>query len=199
MGMFGNSQPFPPQAPVAASQNGWLPQLSPQLQQLAAAPPVAPPHPSFFAPGGAGRAIAGNIGDALLTMSGHSPIYAPLMAKQQSEQSQQMAELQRQMALAQFKNANPEPTAIQRNHDYFTSLGRPDLADSYLNAEANPQTLMTDPVTGTVGFYPKGGAGPSSSPDIPSVTDDAAGHAAYAALPKGAKFRTPDGLVRTKS
>lgn len=151
--------------------------------------------PSAFASGGTGRAIAGSIGDALLGLAGQKPIYAPIM----QDRRQQEADYQRQLALAQYKTTHPEPTAIQRNHDYFVSIGRPDLASSYLNAEANPQTLMTDPTTGAVGFYPKGGTPAVGSNMTPSqLTDDEAGYAAWNAAPSGSRFLDPQGKIRIK-
>jgi hypothetical protein len=51
----------------------------------------------FFGQGGAGRAIAGSIGDALLQQSGMAPIYAPQMQFQQAMAARQ-AEAERQRA-----------------------------------------------------------------------------------------------------
>ena len=44
--------------------------------------------PGFFGAGGAGRGIAGVIGDALLSASGRNPIYAPLVAQQRQQQQE---------------------------------------------------------------------------------------------------------------
>jgi hypothetical protein len=38
-----------------------------------------------------------------------------------------------------------------------------------LRAEANPMTLMTDPTTGQLGFYPKGGFQAPSQPAGPQT------------------------------
>lgn len=67
--------------------------------------------PGFFDQGGIGRPIAGYIGDALLNMSGGKPVYAPAMLEQQ----QQAAQYRRQLAIAQYKAANPDPTSIMQN------------------------------------------------------------------------------------
>jgi hypothetical protein len=64
-----------------------------------------------FRPGGAGRDIAGYVGDALLNMSGGKPIYAPMKA----QAAEQQAQLQRQMELARYKAQNPDPTGTMQN------------------------------------------------------------------------------------
>jgi hypothetical protein len=64
-----------------------------------------------FKPGGAGRDIAGYIGDALMSIGGGRPIYAPAKAEMRNQQSL----LDRQMALAQYKQANPDPTGTMQN------------------------------------------------------------------------------------
>jgi hypothetical protein len=64
-----------------------------------------------FKPGGAGRDIAGYIGDALANIGGARPVYGP--AKMQERQ--QELELQRAMQLAQYKQQNPDPTATMQN------------------------------------------------------------------------------------
>jgi hypothetical protein len=101
--------------------------------------------------------IAGIIGDGLSGLAGQPGMYARSLG----EGRQQQAELQRQMALAQYKQQNPDPTSMQRNYEYLKGM-RPDLAEQYLRAEANPQTLMTDPATGAVTFQPKGGPAPQA-------------------------------------
>jgi hypothetical protein len=117
-----------------------------------------------FKPGGAGRDVAGYVGDALLRLSGGDPVYAPMKA--QGLQQQQM--LQREMQLAAYKAQLPQdPTMMQRNYEYLKQT-RPDLAESYLRAEANPQTLMTDPMTGNLRFAPKGGEPMPSQPSAAS-------------------------------
>jgi hypothetical protein len=55
--------------------------------------------------------IAGIVGDALSGAAGQPGMYARTLA----EGHQQQAELQRQMALAQYKQANPDPTGTMQN------------------------------------------------------------------------------------
>jgi hypothetical protein len=117
--------------------------------------PIAKPKSGMF--GGNSRRIAGIIGDALGGLAGQPPLYA----QQQYAQRHDSEMLQRQMALAQWKMQNPDPTPMQRNYEYLKGM-RPDLAEQYLRAEANPQTLMTDPATGAVTFQPKGGLAPQA-------------------------------------
>lgn len=45
--------------------------------------------PAFFAQGGVGRAVVGNMADALLTMNGGRPIYQPAMQEHRHEAAQQ--------------------------------------------------------------------------------------------------------------
>lgn len=156
MGMFGSSANYNQQPTM------YMPE-EPKPERDVFAPSGTGHGGGFFAPGGAGRGIAGYIGDALLGASGRQPIYAPAM----QQQHEAAARLQQAMMLARFKAQNPEPTTIQRNTDYFRSIGRPELSESYLRAQANPMALMTDPATGAVGFYPKGGIAPAAAPTGP--------------------------------
>jgi len=117
-----------------------------------------------FAPGGTGRSIAGYVGDALLSMSGRSPIYTPLMVEQRQQQnmlarqaSQQNLEYQRQLALRQNEVQNPLPTELQRNYQYLKGVN-PTLAESYLKNQSDPVTLGVDPATGQPTFVHKSGA-----------------------------------------
>lgn len=60
------------------------------------------------------------------------------LADQQRQQAQQWAFWQAQQ---DYKAAHPEapsPTALERNVAYYRSIGRDDLADSYLANSANP-------------------------------------------------------------
>jgi hypothetical protein len=135
--------------------------------------------------------IAGIIGDGLSGLAGQPGMYARSM----NEAHQQQSMLDRQMALAQWKMQNPDPTSMQRNYEYLKGID-PTKAETYLNAQANPQTLMTDPTTGALMFAPKGGM-PNTSPggdNIPTVTDEAS----FAAIPHGTQFRDPQGNVRVK-
>jgi len=64
-----------------------------------------------FKPGGAGRDIAGYIGDALANIGGVKPVYGP----SKMQERQQELEYQRQIALAQYKQQNPDPTGTMQN------------------------------------------------------------------------------------
>ena len=59
----------------------------------------------------AGRSILGSIGDGLLMLGGNRPQYWPL----QSQREDDARTLQRQLELAQWKQANPDPTQAQLN------------------------------------------------------------------------------------
>jgi hypothetical protein len=87
-------------------------------------------------------------------------------AQSMMQARQQQLEFQRQAALKQFEAMNPQPTTMQRNYEYLKQTN-PQLAETYLRAEANPMTLMTDPMTGNLRFAPKGGD-PSIAP-VPGV------------------------------
>jgi hypothetical protein len=104
------------------------------------------------------RNVLGSIGDGLLLASGNKPMYWPM----QMQGRQQALEFQRQAALKQFEAMNPQPTPMQKNYEYLQRMN-PALAETYLRAEANPMTLMTDPMTGNLRFMPKGGD-PSIAP-----------------------------------
>lgn len=63
--------------------------------------------PRLFDQGGAGRAVAGYLGDALARIGGQQGVYAPMMAHQQELQQQQI-ETQRQQMLLRQKQMQPE-------------------------------------------------------------------------------------------
>jgi hypothetical protein len=77
---------------------------------------MQPQHLGFFSDGGAGRSIAGSIGDALLQLSHAQPIYGPAMQaqrdfaqrRQEAEQESQRS-LSNEEALYNYKLQNPEP------------------------------------------------------------------------------------------
>ena len=81
----------------------------------------------FFGQGGAGRAIAGSIGDALLQQSGMAPIYAPQMQFQQAMAARQAeAERQRAASLEDYrKRLGIEAEFAQPEMDDFdTAMAR---------------------------------------------------------------------------
>lgn len=76
--------------------------------------------PSFMGQGGAGRAIAGTIGDTLLQYNGMDAVYAPQQAAQQkAAMDAQQAQADRETKFADwrrqydYQRENPEPSAAQ--------------------------------------------------------------------------------------
>jgi len=166
---IASAAPAQPQglAAAPAAQFG----LSPNLSQAINAPmPNVPmPKPGFNDPGG----LAGKLGQAgaILMASGGNPAGAPLL--QQYAQERQFGrqtqidayknalEYQRQLALLQAK---PQETgSIEKNYNFIKGID-PNLASSYVRAEANPTQLVTDPATGMARFVPKGGMASSGPP-----------------------------------
>lgn len=162
--LAGNQHPFAdslmgrsaPQTGLAGllhdSQNaGTLAMSAPQQQQ-------APPQRH----GDKTRRIFGIIGDALAGFNGQPGQYAEAMRRRQELQQQSQLEQERWQGQQAYKDAHPEPTATQRTYEWLKTQN-PDLAESYLNAEGNPQAAMevTDPATGarSLRFYPKGNPG----------------------------------------
>lgn len=134
-GLFGSPS-------VIASQ-------APQDAGYAAQPVAEPQKPKFFGEGGAGRAIAGNIGDFLLQYSGMNPIYQPAM---QQRQAAQQAEMQRQQGLAdwvakqEYEAAHPKPVNNDTINDYQFIAERlgPDAARNYLQSIADGPPVAVD-------------------------------------------------------
>lgn len=118
------------------------------------AAPQEQPKRSFFGQGGAGRAIAGNIGDFLLQYNGFSPIYNPAMQQQQAIGAQLAAEQRkRSQDLADwqykedYKRDNPDPVNNDTVNDYRfieQTLGK-DIADQYLRNLGDPIVTTTLP------------------------------------------------------
>jgi hypothetical protein len=154
----------PPYAPEAA-----LPSLPPSQGPAGKPRGLGGYLNSFLEPTNA----LGQFGKALV-MAGGTPIGAALgyldqqrMADRKLSAEEQAAALDAQYKQAQIAHlSEPEKTALQRNYEYFQSIGHPELADSYLRAEGNPLAAMqvTDPATGATGlqFYPKGGSLPGA-------------------------------------
>ena len=106
--------------------------------------------PSFLGEGGAGRAIAGSIGDFLLQYTGGQPIYAPAMQEQrQMQQRQQQMEQQRQASRSdwlwqqQWKKDNPDPKQPTEYERIVAASGLPpekqiELLQQYAQNRANP-------------------------------------------------------------
>lgn len=94
-----------------------------------------PKKPGFFGEGGAGRGIAGAIGDYLLQTSGMRPIYAPQQQyKQHFAMQQQLAEKKRL--------ADREDYAWERNYDlqHPKPVNNDTVADyEFLKAQLGPE------------------------------------------------------------
>jgi hypothetical protein len=124
----------------------------------------------FFAPGGTGRAIVGNIGDALLRLSGGAPVYGPAMQHQRDFQDRlKLAEMQRQQAMQDWQTkynyeiANPKPINNDTVADYqfiAQNLGA-DAAKDFLKNKANPPVYRVGP---DGQFYRVDTAQPPSAP-----------------------------------
>ena len=182
-GMFANSgnPPFTPQG-APQPQFGQPPQLGPMGTTPFAQQPQAPaPAPSFFGQGGVGRGIAGAIGDYLLQSQHMQPIYAPAMQQRQHyAQQNRMAQQNRQddnadwLAKQQWELAHPKPqgpTSLQKDAEYYKSIGRNDLAESLLVNHATAPPLVVDNGNGTKTVYPQGTVprGPAPAPSAPQV------------------------------
>lgn len=173
-GLFG-SPAFPLQTPgigddVERRRNGTLdPQMSAVQPQMDPAQGHAPKG-GFFKPGGAGRAIAGTVGDFLLQQAEMDPIYQPQM-----RQMQAMAERQRQASLErdadwqdwvkkqEYARANPQPANNDTVADYEFIRQRlgDEEAEKYLRNKANPPQYRVGP---DGRFYPIDVATPPSRP-----------------------------------
>lgn len=88
-GIFGRRNPMDmPQA---------MPQETPQAMPIGVGQITK--KPGFFGQGGAGRAIAGTIGDFLLQQSGMDPVYLPnILQQRDAEERARMAQQQRMQA-----------------------------------------------------------------------------------------------------
>lgn len=132
-----------------------VPSVAPAtIADAAAGTPVVPRHPSFFGQGGAGRSIAGAIGDAFLQMGGAQPIYAPAANSQrQMALAQKLAEAKRQsdrqdwLYQQQWERDNPKPISNDTVNDYnfrIQTLGK-DAADEWLRNQGDPVVTVTLP------------------------------------------------------
>lgn len=116
--------------------------------------PTAPKKGGFFGQGGAGRAIAGTIGDVLLQRGGLAPIFAPAMQYQQAiADKQRLASTDREndwqnwVRQQQWERANPKPTNNDTVADYEfirRTLGD-EQAQEFLRNKANPPAYRVGP------------------------------------------------------
>lgn len=140
-------------------------------------PAPAQQRPSFFGDGGAGRTIAGYIGDALLSASGRQPIFQPMMVRQQARQQElldQNQQRQAQMALwiaqQDYKRANPDTPDIVERMRALDAV-EPGLGSTYARNYANngggmPQ-VMNVPGVGIVSVPKTSASG--GQPGIPDA------------------------------
>lgn len=129
------------------------PNNMPQMPELKA-------KPSFFGEGGAGRGIAGAIGDFLLQRSGMQPMYAPVMQQRQQQallmkqrdqqRSQEWEDWQRKQ---EWERANPSPVNNDTINDFnwFKTLSPEDRA---LYGQMKPQYITADNGDGTKTIVP---------------------------------------------
>jgi hypothetical protein len=213
MVMIGQRRPFDPNAPQYMPQVaiGGTPIVAPPL--AADTLPTYAPKPGFFGQGGAGRGIAGAIGDYLLQMNHMQPIYAPARAEQsafdrgeQQWQKHHQTDVADQMRLLDYKRANPDDELSQRlNQAGITDpTERASYARKLLERSTTDDPIVTLTLPGDhIYSGPRSGlataltgAAPASplSDNVPTVTNSAG----YDALPPGARFKSPDGHIRVK-
>ncbi|WP_426261528.1 hypothetical protein [Sphingomonas sp. DC1100-1] len=153
--------------------------MQPMVPQPMATPQISAPKPGFFDQGGIGRGIVGTIGDALLTMTGGRPVFAPAMQAQR-ERRQQIEDYQRQkldqyglwQAQQQYKAAHPEPTDLSQRiaelNAYKPGLGNT-YAENYANNGGGMPQIMNVPGVGLVSVprqqTPSGAAAAPAIPD----------------------------------
>lgn len=199
------SSPVQPMARAPAPSMMMSPELSstlgglPQPSQLSSAPK---------------HNWVGILADALSGLAGNGPVYAPLAARRQDEQTafergeetwqkHHAQDIKDQMDLLTWKAAHPD--------DEFTrQLDAAGITDPAQRAEYARKRLerSSDPLVTTtlpgdrIYSGPQSGlaaalSGAASSPmggGVPTVSDKAG----YDALPPGAQFRSPDGHIRVK-
>ena len=148
--------------------------------------------PGFFSQGGAGRGIAGALGDYLLQASGMRPIYAPYQQEQRAMAYQQK--------LMEQKRAN-ENADWQGRYDYKLAnpeAPKPGSFEWYQTATPEQRALYDqyDPVIAATGAGPVPVSRPSLNfgGNVPTVTNQSE----YDAIPSGKQYRDPQGNLRTK-
>ena len=117
-------------------------------------PKPEPKKPGFFGQGGAGRAIAGTIGDVLLQRGGLAPIYGPTMqfqnalaAKTQANATARQQEWVDWVRKQEYERANPKPTNNDTVADFEfirQRLGEKE-AEEFLRNKANPPVYRVGP------------------------------------------------------
>lgn len=140
-GLFGGGLPGPIGGYGGGTWNVDGTQATPVERHGYAQDGEAPRKGGFFAQGGAGRAIAGTIGDVLLQRGGLAPIYAPTMrAQQQARLAEQDAQRERAewMFREQWKRDNPEARVNDTVQDFNWYKGLSD-ADRKIYHKMRPQ------------------------------------------------------------
>lgn len=174
----------------------------PSAAGMASAMPVAQParRPGMFGAGtfrqgGAGRAVAGYIGDALLQMSGNRPAYAPAMEQQrlQRREDARYAAAEARADRPQYHygsngrvdRINPvsgEVTSVQQGtappqeatnteqvYNFILRTRGQQQAQQYIDGiAAGPPQMVTLP-NGQQGFVSRGMAGMGGNPSAPSA------------------------------
>lgn len=120
-GMFGLQQPLPED-----------PRVKKAMQ------------PGFFGAGGAGRGLAGIIGDALLSASGRNPIYTPhIMQQRQQQQEDERWEKRLGLKAALEAQQPPTPTSGEKYADALGLTGPERL--KFIRSFAFKPTLLQVP------------------------------------------------------
>jgi len=205
MGLFGSMNPL--QASTMPTARDGLFGTRPQGIEQAAAYTGPVKKGGLFGSGVRLADVAGLIGDTLLSASGQAPIYTPNVLQQRQQDTalkrqalQQQQELAQQMALYDYKRANPMPINNDTANDYafrVSHLGQA-AADEWLKSQGDP--VVTVPLgPNRVYSGPRSGLGAALSgggqaSGVPKVMDQAS----YDAVPPGAQYMSPDGHIRTK-
>ncbi len=144
-GIFGRRNPMDmPQA---------MPQETPQAMPIGVGQITK--KPGFFGQGGAGRAIAGTIGDFLLQQSGMDPVYLPnILQQRDAEERARMAQQQRMQGREDFlfrenyKRDNPEPKQPDQLTQYMINAGIDPKSERGRSMYERAAMNKVDPVTG---------------------------------------------------
>ena len=136
----------------------------------------------IFGSGVKWQQIAGILGDSLLAANGQGMPYTKSVLAQRQQENllkrqamEQQQELQRQIALAEWKRANPEQTDTQRNFEYYSGLDpaqraqfdRMRAGDPYVTTTLPNKQIYSGPASG-LGAALSGGV---SSDDQPGEED----------------------------
>lgn len=187
-----NGTPLPSYMTPGGGFGGGLPNATPPAGMFGGAVAAAT-KPKFFGEGGAGRGIAGSIGDFLLQRSGAQPIYAPAVQEQRKDARETARQ---ELMMKRFEATQNRPSNFLRSFQDYMSLPleqraiadkfRRDGAPRIISDAAGNQYVMPD--------EEQPPAPSASGQDVPTVASEQD----YHALPSGAQFRDPQGNLRTK-